>query len=153
LLATRRPLVLADTGWGAPSDRQLFIRSLAADSLNTALFTRLLDAGFARQTCSRAEVITDREWYRSDIYRDYIRPTRLDPFIFSVQPLSAGDTVLYLLLQRPHGARPFPKRAHDLVSLCMRELTRSSDAQLAGARDPSIGDVSPRLRQVLRYLL
>ena len=151
---TRRPLIVADTGWAISSDRDYMLRFLAADNLNSPIFKRLLDVSFAHQGCvQRHQVLTDREWYGCAIYADYMTPTRLDPFLQAVQPAPAGDTFHYLFVQRPRGGRPFPQRAADLAWLCLRELARSSGAHLARARDPGIGCLSLRLRQVLRCLL
>jgi hypothetical protein len=89
---TRRPLIMADTGWARASDRDYLLHFLAADNLNGAIFKRLLDAGFAQHVCVRRhQVLTDREWYGCALYADYMTPTRLDPFLLAVQPARAGE--------------------------------------------------------------
>jgi DNA-binding CsgD family transcriptional regulator len=154
LQAPRRPLIVTDRGWPTPSGRDYMLRFLVADNLNSALFKRILDAALARQTgLQRHQILTDREWYDCAIYEEYMTPTLLDAFLLSVQPVPAEDTFYLFFVQRVRGDRPFPQRAAELASLCLRELARSGGARLAGARDPSIEPLSPRLRQVLGCLL
>ncbi len=132
---TRRPLILADTGWATSSDRDYMLRFLAFDNLNSALFKRLMDAGLARQGCVRRhQVLTDPDWYGCAIYADFTSPTRLDPFFLAARPAPDPDTFHYLFVQRPRGGRPFPRRAADLAWLCLRELARPGGAAGRGAR-------------------
>lgn len=153
LNATRQPLVYSDVGWARPADRNLFLDFLASDKLNDSVFKRFMDAAFAQDVCARQQVLSDRQWYRSDVYGDYMRPTRLDAFVLANRRLITGDTFLCVIVQRPHGARPFPRRAENLVQICTQQLAAAGGRGLTTARDPGVSGLAPRLRQVLRCLL
>ncbi len=112
-----------------------------------------MDAALAHRVCLRPQLLADREWYGSSIYADYMLPTRLDSFILLAQPLATGDSFHSHIVQRPRGTRPFGARAEKLLRFCQAELAEAAGSWLAGARDPGIAGLAPRLRQVLGFLL
>jgi DNA-binding CsgD family transcriptional regulator len=108
-----------------------------------------------RSTRTRAQLLGDREWYRTEFYNENLKPDfGIDHCINSFRELSADGTSDYITAHRAAGERDFLPRERRLVSFFHTELARLVGSALVSARDRrDTARLSPRLRQALDCLL
>jgi DNA-binding CsgD family transcriptional regulator len=102
---------------------------------------------------SRADVMPDADWYRSDFYRDFIEPTGVDATMYCANRRTAAGHLSGLALVRPAGEADFAPRVRPLVREVYTAVVPLIGGSLAGFDDPSPADLPPRVRAVLRCLL
>lgn len=142
----------ADTGWATAADREFFLRMIRNQDQWNPVQLRIVSLLLEKQACRREEAVADSEWYRSFLYQDYMRPTRLDPFV-SCGKFTPGGTFAYGCFQRALGDRLFSDRDKALLRLAHEELVPLIGTALASAHEPRLAGLSPRQRQVLACLL
>jgi DNA-binding CsgD family transcriptional regulator len=140
-----------DHGWASESDRAVaFAPLVTLGSVSDPALERLMHERRPGATRRRAELVADRDWYRSPTVMDHRRPARIDDAIYSFQRPRAGPT-FGLCVNRAWGGRPFTEEDRNLVDLFQSEcdwiLASSSPASVAG---PAL---SPRQRATLDRLL
>lgn len=110
-------------------------------------------------TCTRGELVADREWYRSSYVNDHRRGWGIDHCVYSV--MRAGDAHFGMSINRGFGDAPFSTEERELVQIFHLEtawLARRRRARIEppgpspelGARRASL---APRVREVLDALL
>jgi DNA-binding CsgD family transcriptional regulator len=112
---------------------------------------RLVAFSRLRVTCTRREMFTDDDWYRSPFYLDLQRPHRLDDGIASYHTTSDGWGFVLSPVRADDDA-PFDRRASKLIHYLLLELSPHLGRSLATSRDP-VARLSPKLRQTLDALL
>ena len=103
--------------------------------------------------CTRRQLVSDSDWYRSVAWNDYRRPSNIDDQLTSVYQISGGGDVSVIALLREPGEREFSPREQRLLSFFHAELGRLIGRSLGGPTEPSLDRLSPRLRQTLACLL
>ena len=104
-------------------------------------------------TCTRQAVATDRDWYRSPEYQEYMRLAGVDASLASFyrpQPWNISSAVT---IHRPVGARQFGERERRLLNIAQAEIGRLIGGALAGPDEPSELQLPPRVRETLHCLL
>src|SRR5262249_37922076 len=99
-------------------------------------------------TCTRSDLLAERDWYRSPHVQEVRRPGDADGFVYS--GLAAPDGVCYFMsFHRPWKARSFSEKE--------RELVNAFHAESAWIHAPSpaelVARLPPRLRDTLEGLL
>ena len=103
---------------------------------------------------SRREAYTDREWYNSVQFADYLRRSELDDLVISFQRISGSpDHFCGLTMMRSLGEKQFTQRDKLFLATIHREIVPLVGRQLALANEPSALELSPRRREVLNCLL
>jgi DNA-binding CsgD family transcriptional regulator len=100
-------------------------------------------------TVSRSELVPNHGWYESPYVADYLRPARYDDWLVSVRSQSNYPVVSGIGLIRAAGCKPFSSRESAIVRL----FHEGCDSMLVPPSGPTLGDLSPRLRQALDCLL
>jgi DNA-binding CsgD family transcriptional regulator len=95
-------------------------------------------------TCTRDQLLSDRDWYRSEHVQEYRRAADVDSCIYTGAIID-GRVAVCLSFHRPWGDRPFDARTRELVEIFHRE-TLWMHAQ------PATATLPPRQRQVLERL-
>lgn len=103
-------------------------------------------------THRRVEVVDDRTWRNSPMYRQHLTISRLDDNINSVQRLDSRGWVVSLSVYREMGERSgFTPRERAILHLLRSGLTPTFMAH--GARERRCESLTPRMREVLERLL
>lgn len=108
-------------------------------------------------TCSRGELIADREWYRSSYVADFRRAWGIDHCIYSIHRI--GSAYVGMSVNRGFDGTPFDDEARELVRIYQVECgwLAKTRAARAPAAEPTAGDrgvaLPPRARDVLAGLL
>lgn len=147
-----QPLSSADTGWATASDREFFLRFLRNQGQREPYFRRVVGVLLEKEACRREEAFRDHEYYRSSMYQDYFRPTRLDSFV-NCGRFTPQGAFHFGCFQRAFADRPFGDRETTLLRLAHEELWSLIGTALASASEPRLADLPPRQRQVLACLL
>ncbi len=146
------PLSSADTGWATAADREYFVHMLRNLEEMESSHRQVVSILLKKATCRRDEVVRDIEYYRSSLYQDYFRPTRLDPYLVCGK-LTLGGEFHYGCFQRALGDRPFGEWEKMVLQLAHEELVPLIGTALASVHEPRLADLTPRQRQTLAYLL
>lgn len=146
------PLTSADTGWATAADREFFFRMIRNKEQRQPIVRQMVGALLQKGICRREEALPEREYYTSDVYQDYFRPTRLDPFL-TCGKLTRGGTFHYCCYQRALGDRSFGDREMALLRLAHEELVPLIGTALASVSEPCLADLPTRQRQTLACLL
>jgi DNA-binding CsgD family transcriptional regulator len=148
---------IVDQGWSGIQEREYWLHYMGQGGPNVdPVLARAAQLPRRRLlTCTRRELIDDRDWYGSSHFNELRRQSRLDACLNSFASLSApGDDVSHVItLHRPLGDRPFGSRERLMVHWFQHELVPLVGRQLASAREPSLMALSPRQRQTLKCLL
>jgi DNA-binding NarL/FixJ family response regulator len=104
-------------------------------------------------TRTRRQLVHDTEWYRSAIWDDYHRPSKIDDMLVSVYQVSDRGAVSVICLHRAVGEREFSSRARRLLSFFHGELGSLIGHALVSATEPRPDALAPRVRQTLACLL
>jgi DNA-binding CsgD family transcriptional regulator len=108
----------------------------------------------AGPSLTRADVVSDADWYASRFYQDYQAPSKADATLYCILRQPGGDgREVGLVLVRPLGERDFLPRDRTVVQAVAAEVTALIGGPLAKLDEPSPAALPPRLRQVLRCLL
>jgi Response regulator containing a CheY-like receiver domain and an HTH DNA-binding domain len=104
-------------------------------------------------TRSRSALLSDAIWYRSSVFNNYYKPARADHALFSVYLAPQRHGASVICLSRGLGERDFLPGEVRLLEFFHAELGRLIGHQLVSATEPTIDELSPRLRQTLACLL
>ncbi len=117
------------------------------------IFQRLQRRSDRLVTQRRAELVSNRDWYRSSAFIDYHRGSGIDHQLTSVYQPRRSDAMSCLALHRASGDRDFSDRDAALVAFFHYELGRLIGRSLVSKLDPHAESLSPRLRETLAYLM
>jgi DNA-binding CsgD family transcriptional regulator len=104
-------------------------------------------------TCTRRDVLADREWYRSISFNEYNKVAGCDHQLNSIHQVSSGGAITALFLVRAPGERDFSPRERRLMNFFHVELGRLLGGALVSGLERGWPALSPRLRQTLDCLL
>jgi DNA-binding NarL/FixJ family response regulator len=104
-------------------------------------------------TRTRRQLVSDAAWYRSVSFNRYRRMAGVDHTLVSVLQRSGDGATSVIALNRTLGDRDFTGRETRLLHLFHSELGRLIGGPLVADTEPSIANLSPRLRQTLACLL
>lgn len=124
-------------------------RRFAADPLFKPL-TRFTERG---GTWTRREAVSDVQWYRSDIYNEYRKPSRIDDQLTSVCRVGDKCAISSITLHRCPGERPFSPRERSILNFFHEELGRLIGGALVSGLEPGPEGLSRRLRETLTCLI
>lgn len=111
-------------------------------------------AHLGAEALARTDLLTDAEWYRSDLYEYGHRVCGANESMILVQPVpGAADDFEGLVLLRASGDRDFAGRHRALVREAGAAIRRLIGGPLAQFGEPSPSDLPARAREVLRCLL
>jgi DNA-binding CsgD family transcriptional regulator len=156
-LPSRYDLGTVDLGADNGFDRAGWLRSLE-EFRTDSFFNPHMNATFDRVppgvVLPRADLVPDREWYRSFCYQTCLRTLGADASIFCMRPIpGALDDYNVLYLLRPIGEQDFTCRQRAIAAEAMAMLTPLLGGPLARFHESAPSDLPPRVRQVLRCLL
>jgi len=104
-------------------------------------------------TRARRQLISDAAWYRSVVWNDFQRPSKIDDELTSVFQMEEDDSIGAICLHRAVGERGFSPRDRGLLSFFHAELGPLMGRSLVSAAEPRLDTLSPRLRQTLACLI
>lgn len=111
-----------------------------------------LSRGIDVQT--RCDLLPDTDWYGSDYYHEFQRPTGGDSILYGSHPLpnkGAGQSTWVLVL--PVGDGDFTARDRAVVKELRAAVAPLQGGPLAGLSEPSPSDLPPQARRVLKCFL
>jgi DNA-binding NarL/FixJ family response regulator len=104
-------------------------------------------------TRTRRQLISDAAWYRSIIWNEFQRPSRIDGELASVFQIAEDGAMGAICLHRAIGEREFSPRGRRLLSFFHGEVGPLIGRSLVSAAEPRMDTLPPRLRQTLACLL
>lgn len=146
-----------DVGWEG-GDRRYFEAANAAFAHRGLDFNPFFPAYAAGRAAglgpaiTRADVLPDGDWYRSEYQRAIMRPSGGDATLYCVLDLPGGRQT-GVVLTGAVGRPDFAPRVRPLVAELHRAVVALIGGPLAGYADPAPSALPPRTRQVLRCLL
>jgi DNA-binding CsgD family transcriptional regulator len=150
-----RPVLSVDFGWASPEEARVWPefmqQHLDQDIVYQRFFLTLFRGG--QLTLDRCQFVSDREWYGSPTFNEFFRRARVDVGVLSAFDSAEGRYGDCIVLLPDAGDEPISDRSRRLVRLLHQELGPMIGRTLASVGDPSPGDLSPRLREVLACLL
>jgi DNA-binding CsgD family transcriptional regulator len=144
-----QPQVFLDFGWATDSDRKPFAAHLASGRPEDGphITPDLLER--------RLKIVRwggQPAWHRSLFFNEYVKKCHLDDGLFA-HYLMGSRQVRWFFVNRALGDRPFDERDVRLMRMLNLELARLLGTKLARMGEPSVTDLSPRLREVLISLM
>ncbi|TWU29951.1 response regulator transcription factor [Bythopirellula polymerisocia] len=104
-------------------------------------------------TCTRQEVATDREWYHSPEYQNYMRLAGVDASLASFYRPQPWNIASAVTIHRPIGEQQFGERERKLLEFTQGEIGRLVGKALAGPDEPQEALLPRRVQQTLHCLL
>jgi DNA-binding CsgD family transcriptional regulator len=104
-------------------------------------------------TCTRRQVVPDREWYHSASFNEYRKVAGADHQLTSIYQVTTRGAISSLCVHRAVGERDFSPRERAIASFFHVELGRLIGGALISALEPSVSALPPRLRQTLMCLM
>jgi len=158
-ITTMRLIGALDRGWDGGFDRSPWDAMHSEFSTKGSdyqpMFGPYIEA--IRRGCgpamTRVDLISDREWYGSDYYRNYHVVTGGDAMLFSLSPMSRSGRITVLNLVRAADDPDFAPRARPIAAELYSQIAPMIEGPLAGYHEPSLDGLAPRAREVLRCLL
>jgi DNA-binding CsgD family transcriptional regulator len=117
------------------------------------IFRALASVPGSEITCTRRQLVSDADWFRSQSYQVFRQPARIAHELTSVMRISSEGTISVIALNRVIGEADFSGREQRLFNFFHRELARLIGGALASSSEPAPDDLSPRLRQTLSCLI
>jgi DNA-binding CsgD family transcriptional regulator len=152
---------IADWGWEESGlDRAAFdrmVRTAGTRGLEINPVAGLYLAAAAADdgvALTRADLLGDAAFYRSEFFQEYHRPIGADALMNCIRSIpgdSAGASGLFLT--RPLRVADFGRRHRSLVREAHAQVTRLIGGPLARFGEPTASDLPPRVQQVLRCVL
>lgn len=150
---------VAEWGWENGFDKEPWDRSVELHDtdpeylgLYLLYFDRLAaDPG----TClARTDLMADRDWVRSGLFREVSEPMGVDHYLWCYAPTAGvADGYAVATLDRAAGRADFTAREKAVVREANALIAPLVGGALAGFADPSPSGLPPRARQVLKCLL
>ncbi len=148
------PLTYFDAGFDAADHRNYLAYMHSGGPACDPFVHALLGSLGGPVTRTRAQLVADRPYFRSDVYDRYLRPGNVGHRLASVARSSVDGTMSLLHLHRPlRGARDFSTRERALLEVFHAELGPLVGRALVSAAEPTPDDLSPRMRQTLACLV
>jgi DNA-binding CsgD family transcriptional regulator len=149
------PIEILDVGWRDEADRSHYVRFVndlqqRSDPVFRKTSYQVTPSGL--WTRSRDQLVSDREWYTSEIFNEYMRKAKIDAGILSWHRWHP-EVVHGITVHRPVGDRMFGRRERQLVRLLHGEIGPLIGNALAGPGRPGRSGLSPRLREAMDCLL
>lgn len=156
-ILTESPRHHAAWGWENGFDPVGYAR-LAGAMLERGLdfhpaFSRYVRTGQDGIALSRADLVSDRDWYRSEYFRDYHSAAGGDAILMSYRTTSTLGGVWGLVTVRHPGEKDFFPRQKAILAELNAVLVPQIGRALASPHDPSPSQLPPRVRAVLKCLL
>lgn len=104
-------------------------------------------------TLTRADILPDATWYRSEYYRNYHGASGADHIMYDLAGLAGRQFSSGLVLVRPADEPDFSARARVFVHETHAAVVPLIGGPLTRVDEPSPADLPPRVRLVLRCLL
>jgi DNA-binding CsgD family transcriptional regulator len=156
-LPSRYDLGAADLGTDNGFDRAGWLRCLkefGADPFVNPHMNATFDRAPPGAVLPRADLVPDRDWYRSFTFQTCLRTLGVDAGIICMRPIpGAPDDYNVLWLQRPIGERDFTGRQRAITAEVMAMVAPLLGGPLARFSEPSPAALPHRVRQVLKCLL
>jgi DNA-binding CsgD family transcriptional regulator len=156
-LPSRYDLGAADLGTDNGFDRAGWLRCLkefGADPFMNPHMNATFDRAPPGAVLPRADLVPDRDWYRSFTFQTCLRTLGVDAGIICMRPIpGAPDDYNVLWLLRPIGERDFTGRQRAITAEVMAMVAPLLGGSLARFSEPSPTALPPRVRQVLKCLL
>jgi DNA-binding CsgD family transcriptional regulator len=149
--ASLRLLRAVEVGWTGERERDAFstyVREAQERSLDPSLprlARQLVREGQITRT--RAELVGDRAWYRSEHVNEFRRTGGVDSFIFTGALTGPRGEAIGITLHRAWGDRGFGERERRVV-----EVFQEVSGWLHHRPPPAPADLPPRLRDTLAAL-
>ena len=115
--------------------------------------TTLRDLPGPLNTRARREVVSTRDWYRSELFNEFFRPADCNHQVCSNFTTSANGTISHIGLHRRVRAHDFSPREQRLLHFFHGELGPLIGRVLVSVTDPRPDELPPRLQQTLHFLL
>jgi len=146
-----RPVSIIDD-WECNDKRHVLWKFVQESRFKRSPAVSMIGSGAAINVASRADLVSDDQWYESDFYRENMLPTQLDDFVNSVY-LGPDGVIQMLALHRAHGKPPFPRVVVQMLRVIWNELSVWQPDQLSGVTDSVFMNLPKRMLQVLSCLL
>jgi DNA-binding CsgD family transcriptional regulator len=153
---TLEPTGAVDGGWHSDAERAHWLRYMVEHGpANDPVHQKISQRHGRLITCTREQLLADREWYGSFQFNEFHKRSRLDSFINSYCQLDTPDEVTVLGLFRELGDPSFQRRDRRLIHLLHHELAPLIGRRLSRGRSPAAlaAKLPPRVRQTLERLL
>lgn len=102
---------------------------------------------------SRADIVADPAWYRTEYYWDFHEPAGGDAILMCYRAAPHVDGLWAVVLVRPPGERDFSARQKALIAEATAAVVPLVGGPLARFAEPSPSALPPRARAVLRCFL
>lgn len=149
-------LAAADLGWADSESRRFYVESMAGRGLTIQPCYPDLIRAFRNRRCVtflREQLMSDRDWYVSEMFNDYARHGRTDHYVVSLHRLEEPGVVSLLNVNRMLNEPPLGGRERRVIDLLHAELAPRIGTRLATWRHRGLHGLSPRQRQTLDRLL
>lgn len=146
-----RPVSIIDD-WECDDKRHVMWKFVQQGRYERSPAASMLGSGAAITVASRADLVSDNEWYASDFYRENMIPTQLDDFVQSIH-LAPHGVIQMISVQRAHGKPPFSRRVVLMLRIIWNELREWQPEKLSGVSDSVFMTLPKRMLQVLSCLL
>lgn len=148
------PIGAVDAGWGSDDERGYWLRYMVEHGpAQDPIHQKIARVQGRLLTCTREQLLDDREWYESFQFNEFHKRSRVDHFINSYCQLDTPDEVTVLGVFRALGDPGFQARDRRLIHLLHHELGEMVGRRLSRCAAPSASKLPPRLRQTLERLL
>jgi DNA-binding CsgD family transcriptional regulator len=117
------------------------------------VFSRLQTSEDELITRTRRQLVSDEDWYGSEVFNHQFRIMGIDHRLASLRRAPTSGAVCGIDVDRPLRDGDFSPREQRLLNFFHEEIGRLIGRALVSARDPSPDSLSPRLRQTLACLL
>ncbi|MEZ6088089.1 MAG: helix-turn-helix transcriptional regulator [Pirellulaceae bacterium] len=152
-----RPIGLLEFGWDGEYERATFFRFMAEQGIgNCEIFNRIfVHAPNHVKTIIRQEEISNDQWYGSDHFNSFVRPSNLDARIASFFDPSPETNLpsTGIAIHRPLKDKQFNAREKAIFDLAHRVLLPMLGRQLSSSSEPAPSELSPSLQKVLECVL
>ena len=115
--------------------------------------TALRDLPGPLNTRARRQVVSTRDWYRSELFNEFFRPADCNHQLVSSFATSANGAICCIGLHRRVRGRDFSEREQRLLHFFHAELGALIGRVLVSVTDQRPDGLPPRLRQTLHFLL
>ncbi|MGE5611842.1 MAG: LuxR C-terminal-related transcriptional regulator [Bacillota bacterium] len=162
--ATGKPQIeeLTDVGWNNHKARRFWQEQVEQRGFRADPVTDRMSRIHSRVgTFFRRQVISDADWYSSEVVRGIIEICEIEDVLLAVFRHREADQVSGIALNRFRGEGPFSAREHSILRLFNLELYRlyrqhrlriAGEAKDQSPREPSVS-LPPRTQQILQELL
>ena len=149
-------LSATDIGWLDAGERRALLEGISLQKLSySPLWVRMTQAMSRDHPLTQRQnrLIGDREWFASEIYDRFVRPSHIGPGIMSAiwMPHRSNWSIWCLTNDRSDG--PLSDRQEQLVAELHKVIAPLIGTRLCAAHQRSIGGLSARRRDVLSLLL